>query len=277
MTSISSKLGLNQGTSIPVLGFGTYCDPPRDRVTVAIGIAIDSGYRLIDTAMIYQNEKFVGAAIAATSVPRSELFITTKVYKDAMRMDAVRDSLEESLDNLGLEYVDLLLIHRPLSEFNVATWHVLEDLHAEGLAKSIGVSNFLIKHLEALHETSETIPAVDQVEFHPFFYRTELMEYCQQHGIIIEAYSPIALGKRMEDERIQGIASTHEKTPAQVLLRWSIQHGCVPIPRSMAEDHIRENAAIFDFELSEDEMTEMNGWNEDYMVIGPDPDEPEIR
>jgi len=277
MTSISSKINLNQGTSIPVLGFGTYCDPPRDRVTAAVGIAIDAGYRLIDTAMIYQNEKFVGAAIAATSVPRNELFITTKVYKDAMRMGGVRDSFEESLENLGLDHVDLLLIHRPLSEFNVATWHVLEDLHNEGLANTIGVSNFLIKHLEALRETSETVPAVNQVEFHPFLFRSELLEYCNQHGIIIESYSPMALGKRNDDERLQAIATTHGKTPAQVLIRWSIQHGCVPIPRSMSEDHIRENADVFDFSLSEDEMVEMDGWNEDYSVIGPDPDEPDLR
>jgi methylglyoxal/glyoxal reductase len=277
MISISSRIKLNQGASIPMLGFGTYCDPPRDRVKAAVGIAIDAGYRLIDTAMIYQNEKFVGAAIAETSVPRNELFITTKVYKDAMRMNAVRDSFEESLQNLGLDHVDLLLIHRPLSEFNVATWHVLEDLHNDGLAKCIGVSNFLIKHLEALHETSETVPAVNQVEFHPFLFRSELLEYCSQHGILIESYSPMALGKRNDDERLQAIATAHGKTPAQVLIRWSIQHGCVPIPRSMSEDHILENADVFDFTISEDEMADMDGWNEDYSVMGLDPDEPDIR
>jgi len=274
---ISSKIGLNQGTSIPVLGFGTYCDPPRERVEHAVEIAIDVGYRLIDTAMIYQNEKYVGAAIASAGVPRDELFVTTKVYKDAMRMNAVRDSFEESLENLGLEYVDLLLIHRPLSELNVATWHVLEDLYNEGLAKAIGVSNFLIRHLETLCETSESVPAVNQVEFHPFLFRSELLEYCTQHGIIIESYSPMVLGKRSDDERLQVIATAHGKTPAQVLIRWSIQHGCVPIPRSMSENHIRENADVFDFTLSDDEMAGMDGWNEDYSVIGPDPDEPDLH
>jgi diketogulonate reductase-like aldo/keto reductase len=264
---------------MPVLGFGTYSQPPRDRIVQALKIAIDTGYRLIDTAVVYQNEHFIGKSLAElpVPVPRDELFITTKVWKDAMRVGAVRESLEESLENLGLKYVDLLLIHRPLSEFNVETWHVMEDLHKEGLAKAIGVSNFLIKHLEALRKSSTTIPAVNQVELHPFFYRKELVDYCQARGIIVESYSPMALGKRLDDQRLGKISRNYGKTPSQVLIRWNLQHGCVPIPRSLTEPHIRENAAVFDFELSRADMDEMNGWNEDYMVINLDPDEPSIR
>jgi diketogulonate reductase-like aldo/keto reductase len=274
---LSSRIELNQGGVMPVLGFGTFSDPPKDRIIDALKIALDTGYRLIDTAMIYQNEAFIGRVISSTEVPREELFVTTKVYKDAMRMDAVRDSVEESLESLHIVAVDLLLIHRPLRDFNAATWHVLEDLKAEGRAKAIGVSNFTIGMIDELKETSTTVPAVDQVEFHPFFYRSELLDYCKEQGIVLESYSPVAIGKRLDDERLVEIATRHGKSPAQVLLRWHLQHGCVPIPRSLSEAHIRENADVFDFELAADEMEEMDSWNEDYMVISPDPDEPAIR
>jgi diketogulonate reductase-like aldo/keto reductase len=277
MVGLSTTCKLNDGNTIPVLGFGTYTQPPRDRIVRAVEIALEVGYRLIDTAAVYQNEQFIGKALARTTVSRKELFITTKVYKDAMRLKVVRESLEESLEKLGLEYVDLLLIHRPLSDFNVETWHVLEDLHEERLARSIGVSNFILKHLEALRETSTTVPAVNQVEFHPFFYRKELLDYCHAHHILLEAYSPIALGKRLDEARLKGIAVAHGKTPAQILIRWNIQHGCVPIPRSISEDHIRENAGVFDFTLTKKEMDSMDGWNEDFMVISPDVDEPDKR
>nr|MDO8109479.1 aldo/keto reductase [Candidatus Sigynarchaeota archaeon] len=258
MVTPRDRLALNQGSSIPVIGFGTYCAPPRDRVTDAVKHALDAGYRLIDTAMVYQNEQFVGKALAETDVPRNELFITTKIWKDAMRLNVVRESLEESLENLGLEYVDLLLIHRPLREFNVATWHVLEDLHREGLAKAIGVSNFTIKYLEALRKASKTVPAVNQIEFHPFFYRKELMEYCQARHIVVESYSPLALGQRLDHHRLVEIATSHGKTATQVLVRWHLQHGCVPIPRSLSEPHIRENLDVFDFKLTTAEIAEMD-------------------
>lgn len=268
---------MNDGAAIPVMGFGTYCDPPRDRVAGAVRAAIESGYRLVDTAMVYQNERFVGQGIMASGVPREDLFITTKVYKDAMRFGAVRESLEESLDALGLDHVDLVLIHRPLREHNAATWHDLEDARNDGLATSIGVSNFLVRHLDALAETSTVVPAVNQVEMHPFFFRRELLEACQARGIVIEAYSPLVLGRRLHDSTLATIAGKHGKTPAQVLLRWSIQHGCVPIPRSLDPAHIRENASVFDFALDEADMQLMDSWNEDYMAIQPDPDEPDVR
>ncbi len=279
MLSMKSRRTLNSGVKIPVLGFGTYSQPPRDRIAQALKIAIDTGYRLVDTAAVYQNESFIGKSLTElpAPVPREELFVTTKVWKDALRVGAVRESLEESLENLRLEYVDLLLIHRPLSEFNAEAWHVMEDLHKEGLAKAIGVSNFLVRHLEALRESSTTVPAVNQVELHPFFYRKELVGYCKARGIVVESYSPIALGKRLDDPRLRKIAKNHKKTPSQVLIRWNMQHGCVPIPRSLTEPHIRENAAVFDFELSRADMDEMDGWNEDFNVIGPDPDEPAMR
>lgn len=279
MRDLNSAIKLNNGVEMPVLGFGTYSQPPRDRIINALEVAINTGYRLIDTATIYQNEHYIGKSLAVmlTKVPREEFFITTKVWKDAMRIGAVRESLEESLEKLRLDHVDLLLIHRPLSAFNVAAWHVLEDLHEEGLARAIGVSNFLVKHLEALAETSTTVPAVNQIELHPFFYRKELVNYCNERGIIVESYSPIALGKRLDDARLKQIADAHEKTPAQVVLRWHLQHGFVPIPRSLDAAHIKENAAVFDFELSKAEIADMDAWNEDFHVIGADPDEPDFR
>nr|MDO8087379.1 aldo/keto reductase [Candidatus Sigynarchaeum springense] len=277
MLSIKSRRTLNGGGEIPVLGFGTYSQPPRDRVVQALKIAISTGYRLVDTAVVYQNERFIGKSLAELAVPREELFITTKVWKDAMRVGAVRESLEESLENLGLKYVDLLLIHRPLSVFNADTWHAMEDLRKEGLARAIGVSNFLIKHLEALQECSTIVPAVNQIELHPFFYRKELVDYCQARGIIVESYSPIALGKRLGDPLLRQISNNHGKSPSQVLIRWNMQHGCVPIPRSFSEAHIKENAAVFDFTLTKDEMGDIDGWNEDFNVIGADPDEPDLR
>ncbi len=277
MLRIDSTVSLHGGGRMPCIGFGTYCQPPRERVTRAVQHAVDAGYRLVDTAMSYQNEHFVGAALARSGIPRDQLFITTKIWKDAMRLHVVRESLEESLESLGLEYIDLLLIHRPLSALNVETWHVMEDLVAEGLAKSIGVSNFTIKHIEALKETSTHVPDVNQVEFHPFFFRKELLQYCTEHGIILEAYSPLALGTKLEDARLLRIAEGHGKQASQVLIRWSLQHGCVPIPRSLSEEHIKENINVFDFSLTSDEMEIMDGWNEDFMVISPDPDEPAIR
>ncbi len=279
MLSLNSKRTLNSGGKIPVLGFGTYSKPPRDWIVHSLKIAIATGYRLIDTAAVYQNEHFIGKSLAelALPVPREELFITTKVWKDAMRVGAVRELLEESLENLGLGYVDLLLIHRPLSDFNADTWHVMEDMLNEGLTKAIGVSNFLIKHLDALRESSTTVPAVNQIELHPFFYRKDLVDYCQARGIIVESYSPIALGKRLDDPRLRNIAMDHKKSPAQVLIRWNVQHGFVPIPRSSLEGHIKENSAVFDFTLSQVDMDEMDSWNEDFNVIGADPDEPNLR
>nr|MDO8110667.1 aldo/keto reductase [Candidatus Sigynarchaeota archaeon] len=217
-------------------------------------------------------ERIVGDAISKAHIPRSDIFITTKVWKDAMRAGAVRESAEESLDNLHLEYVDLLLIHRPLRAFNVEAWHVLEDLLAEGKTKAIGVSNFTQAHLEAIREQSSKVPAVNQIENHPFFYRKELIQYCNQHHILVESYAPLMVGKKLQDPRLGIIAKSHRKTPAQVILRWNIQHGFVPIPCSVNAQHIRENAQIFDFTLSLQEMTEMDGWNENFEIY-PDKEE----
>jgi diketogulonate reductase-like aldo/keto reductase len=272
-----SKIQLNHGGPIPIIGYGTYCHPPKNRILDALPIALKTGYQLIDTAMNYHNEQFIGEILSKAEVSREKLFITTKIWKPAMKLKLVREAVEESLENLNLEYVDLLLIHRPLSEFNVSTWEIMEDLYKEGITKSIGVSNFIIRHLEQLKETSTITPAVNQIELHPFFNRKNLIEYCKNEKIAVESYSPIALGKRLDDKRLFELGNTYSKTPAQILLRWNIQNGCIPIPRSMSKVHIEENFNVFDFEISQAEMDQMNTWNEDFLVISPDPDEPDIR
>ena len=274
---IDTKIPLNHGGLIPVIGLGTYCDHPKNRVLKSLPIALKTGYRLIDTAMLYQNERFIGSVLKETDISRKDLFITTKIPKPAMRLNSVREAFEESLDDLNLDYVDLLLIHRPLSKFNVATWEVLEDLYKEGFVKAIGVSNFLIRHLEQLKETSNIVPAVNQFEYHPFFNRSTLLDYCKNNKILVESYSPIALGKRLYDKKLVEISKKYNKTSAQVLLRWNLQKGCIPIPRSMNKKHIEENINVFDFNINKSDMIEMNTWNEDFMVITPDLDEPDIR
>jgi diketogulonate reductase-like aldo/keto reductase len=270
--TLQSKISLNHGPDIPVLGYGTACTGPRTQIGPVLPIALDAGYRLIDTAMIYMTERIVGDVLAKASIPRTDIFIATKVWKDAMRFRAVRESVEESLGNLHLEYVDLLLIHRPLRAFNVDTWHVLEDLLAEGKTKAIGVSNFTQAHIEAIREQSNRVPAVNQIENHPFFYRKELIQYCNQHHILIESYAPLMVGKKLQDPRLVAISQIHRKTPAQIVLRWNIQHGFVPIPCSVNAQHIKENAQIFDFALSRQEMTAMDGWHEEFEIY-PDREE----
>jgi diketogulonate reductase-like aldo/keto reductase len=227
--------------------------------------------------MNYQNERFIGSILEKTEIPRAELFITTKIWKDAMRTDSVREAVEESLENLKIDYLDLVLIHRPLSDYNEKTWHVLEDCRQDGLVKAIGVSNFLIAHLEKIKQTSTTVPAVNQIELHPFFYRKELVEYCESHNIIIEAYSPLTLGNRLDSPELSKIAHIYNKSPAQILLRWDIQHQIIPIPRALSKGHINENIELFDFQIDPHEMEIMDSLNEDYFVIKPDPDEPTLR
>ena len=272
----TSRIVLNNGISIPALGYGTYCRPPKDRIKESLPIALCTGYRLVDTAQNYHNEHFIGEILHESEISRENLFITTKIWKPAMQLNLVMESFEESLENLQTDYVDLLLIHRPLSQYNAQTWEVMEDLYREGRAKAIGVSNFIIRHLDQLAETSSTIPAVNQIEFHPFFNRQGLFDYCFEKSITIESYSPIALGKRLDDPRLIKIANDYQKTPAQIMLRWNLQKGCVVIPRSLSQSHILENFNVFDFELSKTYMIEMDSWNENYNVIGPDQDEPDF-
>ncbi len=254
------NLKLNTGASIPAIGFGTWKMRLNGTAKKAVGQALETGYRLIDTAKIYGNEKGVGAAINESNIARKDIFVTTKLWNSDQGYDSAFKAFDESLSKLGLDYVDLYLLHWPVTGKRRDSWRALEELHRSGRARAIGVSNFTVRHLEELLSQSKTVPAINQVEFHPFIYddQKELLEFCQQHKIIVEAYSPLAHGLRVEDETISQIAAIHDKTNGQIMLRWAVQHGTIPLPKSTTLKHIHENIDVFDFQLDDKEMETIN-------------------
>lgn len=247
---------LNNGVKMPQLGFGVW-QVEDEGATAAVSTAIEIGYRSIDTATVYQNEAGVGKAIKQTNVNREELFITTKVWNTDQGYDNTIAAFEASLERLGLEYVDLYLIHWPMPKHDeyVETYKALEKLYKDGRVKAIGVSNFEIEHLERLMKETEIKPVVNQVECHPHMVQQELKDFCKRHDIFIEAWSPLEQGGDvLENEVVTEIAKKHGKTPAQVVLRWHIQNDTVVIPKSVTPSRIEENFQIFDFELSAEDM-----------------------
>jgi len=255
MTTVPT-LAMNDGHSIPQLGFGVF-QIPQDETEVAVTTALQEGYRLIDTAQGYRNEEGVGAALAASDVPRDEVFVTTKLTNSEQGYDKTMAAFDASMTKLGLDVLDLFLIHWPLPMFDqyVDTWRALEKLQADGRVSSIGVSNFEIEHLERLAAETDVVPAVNQVELHPQFPQAELRAYHAEHGILTESWGPIGQGKGLlENEHIQTVARAKDRTPAQVVLRWHIQLGLVVIPKSVTPSRIAENFALFDFELDDDDM-----------------------
>lgn len=266
-------LTLNTGGMIPQLGFGVFQIPPEETVE-PVTTALKTGYRSIDTAAMYGNEEQVGEAIRGSDVDRDEVFVTTKLGNQDHGRDGALRAFEQSLDRLGFDYVDLYLIHWPLPDQNryVETWKALEEVHADGRARAIGVSNFQIPHLYALLEESDTVPAVNQIELHPGFSQPDLREFHSQQGILTEAWSPLAQGGLLEDERITDISSSHGRAPAQIILRWHLQLGNVVIPKSVTPERIEENIAITGFELTEAEMEQIGRLDSEGGRIGPDPD-----
>jgi 2,5-diketo-D-gluconate reductase A len=265
---------LNSGASIPQLGFGVFQIDPQDTAKT-VQTAFEIGYRHIDTAQMYGNEAEVGEAIANSGLSRDQLFITTKCNNSNHGYDDSQRALDESLGKLGLEYVDLYLIHWPLpgKDLYVDTWKGFEQAAEDGKARSIGVSNFKTHHLDRLAQETSTTPAVNQIELHPHLQQPEMRSYDQQHGIATEAWSPIGQGKGViDDSRIGAIAKAHDKTPAQVTLRWHIQLGNIIFPKSVTEYRIRENFEIFDFELTDEEMSAIGGLDQGKR-LGPDPDQ----
>ena len=247
---------LNNELRIPQLGYGVW-KVPNEEATAAVEQALDAGYRLIDTAKIYGNERGVGEAIAGSNISREELFITTKVWNSDQGYENTLNAFDESLEKLGLDYVDLYLIHWPAPKFDmyVETYKALEKLYKDGRTKAIGVCNFDIEHLRRIMKECEVVPAVNQVECHPYLQQKELKEFCREHGIQIEAYSPLMNGtKVMEDQTVNEIANKYEKTPAQVILRWHLQTDVVVIPKTVTPSRMKENLNVFDFELSEADM-----------------------
>lgn len=246
---------LMSGAEMPMLGLGVWQMAAGAETEQAMEWALEAGYRLIDTASLYRNEQSVGAALRRSTVPREEVFVTTKLLP--VHAHASRE-LARSLDRLGLDYVDLYLIHWPLPFRNTRVWYELESLQAQGLAREIGVSNFGTGGLEKLLRRAHRPPAVDQVEFSPFHYRRRLLEYCLQRGIVFEAYSPLDRGRGVRDPTIVAIAERLGRTPAQILLRWAIQHQAVVIPKSSRRERILSNARVFDFELEADDMRRLD-------------------
>jgi 2,5-diketo-D-gluconate reductase A len=273
---LSPTLTLNTGDAIPQLGFGVWqIESDGERV---ISEALEVGYRHLDTAMIYHNEAEVGRAVAASAIPRAELFVTTKLFNTDQGTQEALDAFQRSLDRLGMDYVDLYLIHWPMPGVDryIESWRTLEGIAASGRAKAIGVSNFMPDHLQRVLDETGTVPAVNQIEVHPEYQQTAARVFSREHGVIVEAYSPLANGRILDDPRLRELAGAHGKTVPQALLRWQIQLGNIAIPKTVSRERMMENLDIFDFELTPDEMQTISSFerggrvgNDPYTVNGP--------
>jgi diketogulonate reductase-like aldo/keto reductase len=259
---MTTTLELNTGAHIPRVGLGVWQSPRGEMTREAVKTALRLGYRHVDTARIYGNEKDVGDGVRASGLPRSDVFVTTKLWNDDQGYDSALRAFDASLDRLGLEYVDLYLVHWPVAGKRLDSWRALEQIHAEKRARAIGVSNFMVSHLEELLAKAKVVPAANQIEVHPFLQHRETRAFCEKHGIVVEAYSPLTRGERLDDPRVAEVARRIGKTNAQVLLRWGIQHGMVVLPKSVKEKRIAENAALFDFELDAEAMKKLDALDE---------------
>ena len=266
------NLTLNNGLEMPQLGFGVF-QIPDDETFDAVTAAFGAGYRSIDTAAAYKNERAVGQAIAGSDLPRDQLFITTKLWNGEQGYDSTLRAFDASMGRLGLEYLDLYLIHWPVpaKDLYSETWRAFELLYAEGRVRSIGVSNFQIEHLRRLFAEHGVVPAANQIELHPYLQQDGLREFHAENGIVTEAWSPIAQGEVLDDPVLTEIAAELGKTSAQVVLRWHVQLGNVVIPKSVTPSRIVENTGIFDFVISDEQMKSIAGLERQYRT-GPDPD-----
>jgi diketogulonate reductase-like aldo/keto reductase len=266
----TARIPLNNGSRIPQVGLGVWQTPRGGGTRGAVAAAIRAGYRHVDTARVYGNEEDVGVAILGSGVSRDELFVTTKLWNSDQGYDSALRAFDASLSRLGLEYVDLYLIHWPVPGKRLESWRALETIAADGRARAIGVSNFLCPHLEELLSRARIRPAVNQIELSPFLQRRDATAFCKAEGIVVEAYSPLTRGKRLDHPVVVSIAQSARRSAAQVLLRWGIQKGVVVLPKSTQPPRIEENCAIFDFELDASSMEELDGLEEG-LVTGWDP------
>ncbi|MEQ1500990.1 MAG: aldo/keto reductase [Myxococcota bacterium] len=258
MTAIPHTARLRDGHTIPRVGLGVYQTPRGDATRLAVKSALELGYRHIDTAKIYGNEADVGAAVRDSGLPRSEVFVTTKLFNRDQGYDRARKAFDASLTNLGLAYVDLYLIHWPVQNLRLESWRALEAIHADGRARSIGVSNFLVPHLEELLGSCRTPPAVDQIELSPFLQRRDTTALCAANGIVVEAYSPLTRGQKLDHPVLVEVAREVGRTVPQVLLRWGLQHDAVVLPKSVRPERQRENLDLFGFELTPSQLATLD-------------------
>lgn len=262
---------LNNGVKMPWLGFGVYTLNEGEHVEKAVNIALNTGYRSIDTASIYGNERGVGRAVKNSGIPREDIFITTKLWNSDQGFDNTLKAFEDSLKRLDTDYIDLYLIHWPGTNYYIETWKAFERIYQYGKAHAIGVSNFHIHHLQNLMNNCDIYPMINQIEFHPFLFQPELFRFCIDNNIQLEAWAPLTRGYELGNDVIRNIGVKYNKSPAQVILRWDIQHAVVTIPKSEQTEHLTENADIFDFELTEDDMEKLDSLDKGKR-FGPDPD-----
>lgn len=263
---INSQIILDNGVEIPILGLGTWQSKPGKETYEAVLYALELGYRHIDTAAIYGNEADVGKAIRDSNIDINDIFVTTKVWNSDQGYESTLKALDVSLEKLGLECVDLYLIHWPLEGLRHKTWDAMLELYDARTVRSIGLSNYTQRHIAEFIDTTPIIPVVNQVEFTPYLYQKELQDYCTSHRIRIEAYSPLIRGKKFDDVRLQELAKKYDKSMAQILIRWSLQHGMICLPKSVTPKRIKENAEVFDFEISAEDMAHLNSFDENFRL-----------
>lgn len=263
---IISKATLNNGIEMPYFGLGVWKMKDGDETINAVKKALDTGYRLIDTAQYYRNEASVGEAIRRSGVPREEVFVTSKVEISKFGYEKTIKSVEESIERFGYDYFDLFLLHFPIRKLWKESWRALEELYKDGKVRAIGVSNFAIFQLEELLNEFEVVPAVNQVEFSPYLYRKELHKFCRKSKIQLNGYSPLVQASRLDDPKLVEIAKRYDKTSAQILIKWALQHEVVTIPKSSNPKRIETNANVFDFEISKEDMERLNAFDENYMT-----------
>ncbi|MEE9189211.1 MAG: aldo/keto reductase [Candidatus Neomarinimicrobiota bacterium] len=259
--NIQSEITLNNGIKIPILGLGTYLADSGGEAKKAVLKALEIGYRHIDTAMMYNNETDIGTAIKESGIPREEIFLTSKLWNSDHGFDRSLNAFQSSLDRLQVDYLDLYLIHWPVPELRLDSWRAMESLYAEGKCRTIGVSNYMRRHLEELLEVCDTVPMVNQVEFSPYLYLHDLLRFCRDQDIQLESYSPLTKGRMLNDPAIKAVAKKYERTTAQILIRWVLQHEVVVIPKSSNADRIYENSDVFDFSISDNDMELLNSFH----------------
>ena len=269
MLAFNSTIRLSSGIEMPRLGLGTYRLGSGGNIRQVIDWALEIGYRHFDTAAAYGNEEEIGRALASSGIAREKLFIVTKVANDSQGYEQAAAACEASLKRLGLEYIDLYLVHWPVRQLRGETWQALIRLYEQGKCRAIGVSNYTVRHLQELLPATPVHPAVNQVEISPFWYRKALLEYCQAQNIPVIAYGPLARARKLENPRLAAIAAAYQKTAAQVAIRWSLQHGMAVIPKTSQLERLRENANVFDFEIQPADMASLDQLNEDYSIIPP--------